>query len=55
VLFTSQDLIPYDVDTKGLSDWLSETHAADVVEDDHDWAFSEPAQTNKKKTEATHR
>jgi hypothetical protein len=55
VLITSQDLIPYNVDTKGLSEWLSETCAEDVVEDDHDWAFFEPAQTNKKKTEAKHR
>jgi len=55
VLITSQDLIPYNDDTKGLSQWLNETHAEDVVEDDHDWAFNEPVQTNKKKTEATHR
>jgi len=55
VLITSQDLIPYNDDTKGLSEWLSETHAEDVVEDDRDWAFNEPAQSNKTKAEATHR
>lgn len=54
-LITSQDLIPYDADTKSLSERLSETHAEYVVEDDHDWAFVEPAQTDEKKTEARHR
>ena len=55
MLITSQELIPYNVDTKGLSEWLSETNAEAIVEDDHEWAFSEPVQTNKKKTETTHR
>ena len=54
MLITSQDLIPYNDDTKGLSEWLSETHAEDM-EDDHDWAFNEAVQTNKKKTETKHR
>jgi hypothetical protein len=54
-LITSQDLIPYSVDTKSMSEWLSETHAEDAVEDDRDWAFVEPAQTSKKKTEARHK
>jgi len=55
VLITSQDLISCNDDTKGLSEWLRETHVEDVVEDGHDWAFNEPVQTNRKKTEATHR
>jgi hypothetical protein len=60
----SEDLIPFEVDNKTLCKWLNETHngtemknSGDKMEDksDDDWAFLEPSQTNKKKTQARRR
>ncbi|PNF17487.1 hypothetical protein B7P43_G17632 [Cryptotermes secundus] len=59
----SEDLIPFEVDTKTLCKWLNETHNGtemknngDKMEDnDDDWAFLGPSQTNKKKTQARHK
>jgi hypothetical protein len=52
----SEDLVPYGVDTKGLCEWLNETHNGDDVEDngDDDWAFFGSLQTNTKKTHSRH-
>jgi hypothetical protein len=53
----SEDLVPYDVDMKGLCEWLNETHNGDDMEEngDDDWAFFGSSQTNKKKVHSRHR
>jgi hypothetical protein len=60
----SEDLIPYEVDTKTLCKWLNETHSGDEMKDngdkvedniDDDWAFYESSQANKKKTQVRRR
>ncbi|XP_021929811.1 nibrin [Zootermopsis nevadensis] len=53
-----ENLVPYDADTKGLCEWLNETHDKDEMEDnddDDDWAFFGSSQANKKKTHFRHR
>lgn len=57
-MIRKENLVPYDADTKGLCEWLNETHDKDEMEDnddDDDWAFFGSSQANKKKTHFRHR